>query len=206
MPREGGASSKLGMFMRANCQHRRNNWLARTMTTEDVMAKSPRNQPSKNPSPPFPARSCWSAPARWAAPCSTAGSLASCRRRRSSCWSRTVEGHQGAGETRRAHQSQGQRRRCRRAGDRGEAADRARRAAAARAADRRQDHRGLDHGGTHARLSRKHLPDAAVVRAMPNTPAAIGRGMTVAVGNRASRRRPASWHIASWSRPARSSG
>ena len=28
-----------------------------------------------------------------------------------------------------------------------------------------------------------HLPDAAIVRAMPNTPAAIGRGITVAVGN-----------------------
>jgi len=28
------------------------------------------------------------------------------------------------------------------------------------------------------------LPDAALVRAMPNTPAAIGRGITVAVGNR----------------------
>ncbi len=30
----------------------------------------------------------------------------------------------------------------------------------------------------------KHLPNIAVVRAMPNTPAAIGRGITVAVGNR----------------------
>jgi pyrroline-5-carboxylate reductase len=30
----------------------------------------------------------------------------------------------------------------------------------------------------------QHLPGAAVVRAMPNTPAAIGRGMTVAVPNR----------------------
>jgi pyrroline-5-carboxylate reductase len=30
----------------------------------------------------------------------------------------------------------------------------------------------------------KHLPNAAIVRAMPNTPAAIGRGITVAVGNR----------------------
>jgi pyrroline-5-carboxylate reductase len=29
----------------------------------------------------------------------------------------------------------------------------------------------------------KHLPGATVVRAMPNTPAAIGRGITVAVGN-----------------------
>jgi len=30
----------------------------------------------------------------------------------------------------------------------------------------------------------KHLPGAAAVRAMPNTPAAIGRGITVGVGNR----------------------
>ena len=30
----------------------------------------------------------------------------------------------------------------------------------------------------------KHLTGAAIVRAMPNTPAAIGRGITVAVGNR----------------------
>jgi pyrroline-5-carboxylate reductase len=30
----------------------------------------------------------------------------------------------------------------------------------------------------------KALPDAAIVRAMPNTPAAIGRGITVAMGNR----------------------
>jgi|SRR4051812_17476533 pyrroline-5-carboxylate reductase len=29
----------------------------------------------------------------------------------------------------------------------------------------------------------KHLPSTAVVRAMPNTPASIGRGITVAVGN-----------------------
>src|SRR6185312_736655 len=29
----------------------------------------------------------------------------------------------------------------------------------------------------------KHLPGAAIVRAMPNTPASIGRGMTVAVAN-----------------------
>ena len=29
----------------------------------------------------------------------------------------------------------------------------------------------------------KHFPQSAVVRAMPNTPAAIGRGITVAVGN-----------------------
>jgi pyrroline-5-carboxylate reductase len=30
----------------------------------------------------------------------------------------------------------------------------------------------------------QHLPQAPIVRAMPNTPAAIGRGITVAVGNR----------------------
>jgi pyrroline-5-carboxylate reductase len=38
-------------------------------------------------------------------------------------------------------------------------------------------------GRTLAFLEQK-LPNAAVVRAMPNTPAAIGRGITVAVGNR----------------------
>jgi pyrroline-5-carboxylate reductase len=38
-------------------------------------------------------------------------------------------------------------------------------------------------GRTLAFLERA-LPDAAIVRAMPNTPAAIGRGITVAVGNR----------------------
>jgi pyrroline-5-carboxylate reductase len=30
----------------------------------------------------------------------------------------------------------------------------------------------------------QHLPQAPIVRAMPNTPAAIGRGITIAVGNR----------------------
>jgi pyrroline-5-carboxylate reductase len=38
------------------------------------------------------------------------------------------------------------------------------------------------------------LPDVAIVRAMPNTPAAIGRGITVAVGNR--RVRPAARKLA----------
>ena len=48
-------------------------------------------------------------------------------------------------------------RRCRpgrRPGDRGEAAERARRTAAARSADRSKDRRGLDHGRANARLSR----------------------------------------------------
>ena len=39
---------------------------------------------------------------------------------------------------------------------------------------------GLDHGGNHDRLARRGLR-RRVVRAMPNTPAAIGRGITVAV-------------------------
>ena len=52
----------------------------------------------------------------------------------------------------------------------------------------------------------KHLPDAAIVRAMPNTPAAIGRGITVAVGNAASQPRRASSRMACWPRPARSNG
>ena len=39
-------------------------------------------------------------------------------------------------------------------------------------------------GRTIAFLEKMLSPDAAIVRAMPNTPAAIGRGITVAVGNR----------------------
>ena len=38
--------------------------------------------------------------------------------------------------------------------------------------------------GRTLRFLEDHLPGAAIVRAMPNTPAAIGRGITVAVGNR----------------------
>ena len=71
---------------------------------------------------------------------------------------------------------------------RGEAADRARGDAAARAARRRHDRRGLDHG--RARRSRfleeRAAAARAIVRAMPNTPAAIGRGITVAVPTRGS--------------------
>jgi pyrroline-5-carboxylate reductase len=37
--------------------------------------------------------------------------------------------------------------------------------------------------GRRIAMFEKHLPGAAIVRAMPNTPAAIGRGMTVAVAN-----------------------
>ena len=46
--------------------------------------------------------------------------------------------------------------------------------------------------GRTLRFLARSLPGAAIVRAMPNTPAAIGRGMTVAVANaRAARRRRA---------------
>jgi pyrroline-5-carboxylate reductase len=38
--------------------------------------------------------------------------------------------------------------------------------------------------GRTLRFLEGYLPGAAIVRAMPNTPAAIGRGITVAVGNR----------------------
>ena len=116
-----------------------------------------KNQAKQTPSPPFPARSCWSAPARWAAPCSTAGSPASCRRKDHRAGAAAVEGDQGAGQARRAHQSQGRCRRGRRAGDRGEAADRAGRAAAARGADRCQDRGGLDHGRAHASAFSKSI-------------------------------------------------
>ena len=61
-------------------------------------------------------------------------------------------------------------------------------------------------GGRSAFLEQA-LPDAAIVRAMPNTPAAIGRGITVAVPNRrVERRRRASWRTRCWPRPARSNG
>ena len=59
------------------------------------------------------------------------------------------------GQARRPHQSQGRCRPGRGAGHRGEAADRARRAAAARSPDRRQDRRRLDHGRPHARIPGK---------------------------------------------------
>ena len=53
----------------------------------------------------------------------------------------------------------------------------------------------------------QHLPDAAIVRAMPNTPAAIGRGITVAVGNRRVTARGAQARARRcWPRPARSNG
>ena len=51
------------------------------------------------------------------------------------------------------------------------------------------------------------LPHAAIVRAMPNTPAAIGRGITVAVANRAVTAAGAQARAyACWPRPARSNG
>jgi hypothetical protein len=40
-----------------------------------------------------------------------------------------------------------------------------------------------------------HLPDAAIVRAMPNTPAAIGRGITVAVGNARITAKARKWNV-----------
>ena len=40
---------------------------------------------------------------------------------------------------------------------------------------------GLDHGGHHRSPSIEEVCGGSVVRAMPNTPAAIGRGITVAV-------------------------
>ena len=46
-----------------------------------------------------------------------------------------------------------------------------------------RDGRRLDHGRPHAASSGTGAAGAAVVRAMPNTPAAIGRGITVAVPN-----------------------
>ena len=69
-----------------------------------------------------------------------------------------VEGDQGAGASAASRiNPKGDVGHGRRHRDRGEAADRARRAAAARGADRCQDRRGLDHGRPHARLSRTAL-------------------------------------------------
>ena len=67
------------------------------------------------------------------------------------------------------------------AGGRGEAADRSAKPARAEIIRRTVHAGGLDHGGHHHRLDRSRSAAAAVVRAMPNTPAAIGRGITVAV-------------------------
>ncbi len=89
----------------------------------------------------------------------------------------------GAGAARRAAQSVRGDRRGDGARHRGQAAGRARRAADAPALCRTFDRRGLDHGGPAAAFLEQTLPGAAIVRAMPNTPAAIGRGITVAVPN-----------------------
>ena len=118
------------------------------------MANRP-SQANRTPSPPFPARSCWSAPARWAAPCWTAGSPASCRRRRSSCWSRS-----------RRRRSRRWRKRGVRINPKGDVGTVAALVIAVKpqtapdalpplaALIDPQDRRGLDHGRPHARLPR----------------------------------------------------
>ena len=60
--------------------------------------------------------------------------------------------------------------------------------------------------GGRSAFSNGTCPDAAIVRAMPNTPAAIGRGITVAVAQRRVTRRRASSRTACSPRPARSNG
>ena len=101
-----------------------------------------------------------------------------------------VEGDQGAGASAAcASIPKGDDRHGRRAGDRGEAADRARGAAAARRAGRTaRPSWSRSWPAARSASSKTHLPDAAIVRAMPNTPAAIGRGITVAVAQRAASR------------------
>ena len=149
------------------------------------MAKSP----STNSSPPFPARWCWSAPARWAARCSMAGSRAGSTAEEVAVLEpQPSQGDQGAGASAAAHQSRTATSADGRAhGDRGEAADPRRDgAAAARAADRSQRPSwSRSWPGERSAYCESTLPPArAIVRAMPNTPAAIGRGITVAVANR----------------------
>jgi pyrroline-5-carboxylate reductase len=70
--------------------------------------------------------------------------------------------------------------RSRNAGRRGEAADIPRSGTHAEAVRRRLHAGGLDHGG-HQISALEEVCGGMVVRAMPNTPAAIGRGITVAV-------------------------
>ena len=54
--------------------------------------------------------------------------------------------------------------------------------------------------GRTLRFLHAALPHAALVRAMPNTPAAIGRGITVVVPTTASRRGNASWSMGCYRR------
>ena len=138
-----------------------------------------------------PARSCWSAPARWAAPCcegwlalgldpskiailepQPSDDIAALQARGVRINPASIDGRE-----RDRHRDQ--------------AAGRRDRGADAQAACRQRHRRGLDHGRQDARLSRKRAAGVAIVRAMPNTPAAIGRGITVAVPNAKCHRRSA---------------
>ena len=146
------------------------------------MAKRQNEIPRRN----SPARWCWSAPARWAAPCCD-GWLARGLPIRRSHRARAAagEGDQGAGQARRAHQSERRRRHDVAAmviAVKPQSAPR--RAAAARRADRcNRPSWSRSWPARTLGFLEQHLPNAAIVRAMPNTPAAIGRGITVAVGN-----------------------
>ena len=150
-----------------------------------------RHHKARARSPASPAPSSWSAPARWAAPCWKAGSRSGSIRRsvvaiepQPTTRTRRARQRAACGSTRRrdARRSRGDR-------ARGQAADRARGGAVARAvmsAPTRWCSRSWP--AARSRFLEQALPQrAALVRAMPNTPAAIGRGITVAVPNSACR-------------------
>ena len=150
-----------------------------------------------------------SAPARWAAPCSKAGCGSASIRRRIAVIEPQPSPEIAALADRGVRvnpdpSALGGRRRHRRCG---EAASRGAGGAGARAADRRVDGRGLDHGRADAAIPRRARSTSAgaLVRAMPNTPAAIGRGITVAVPRKADARSARS-PTGCWPRPERSSG
>ena len=89
----------------------------------------------------------------------------------------------GARGARRAHQS-GVGRRCERDRHRGQAAGRRRRGADARSrSSARAPSRSRSWPARRSAFSKARSGDCAIVRSIPNTPAAIGRGITVAVPN-----------------------
>ena len=137
---------------------------------------------------------CCSAPARWARPCSTAGWRAgSIRKQLIVLEPQPGKAMKALARRGLALNPEGQSRRGRRHRHRGQAADRAGGGAAARAAMSASDRWSLrSWPGARLRFLEQALPaGTAIVRAMPNTPAAIGRGITVAVPNAQGLRAPA---------------
>ena len=135
-------------------------------------------------------RSCWSAPARWAAPCSTAGSRAG------STPKKVVVIEPQPAKAIKALAERGVR--INPKGDVGTVAALVIAVKPQIAPDVRAAARGAGRTArpswsrswpaARSAFSKQRLPSAAIVRAMPNTPAAIGRGITVAVAERAASR------------------